>query len=161
MHDPKILIMDEPAAGLDPRARVELRELLKVLSEQGKAVILSSHILTELAEICTNVVIIEQGKLLRAGELEELAKEKSLYTPLLIRSMGSRDELLKDLLQLPYVVDAKILSDFVAVELEGGDAECHSLLELLLQRNHRIVEFHQEKTKLEDLFMTITEGQVQ
>src|SRR5205085_8458024 len=72
LHDPPVLVMDEPAAALDPRARVELRELLKLLSWQGKAILISSHILTELAEICTGVVIIEHGKILRAGALEEV-----------------------------------------------------------------------------------------
>ena len=70
--DPPVLILDEPAAGLDPRARVELRELLKVLSDQGKAILISSHILTELAEISTGAVIIEQGKLLRAGTIDDI-----------------------------------------------------------------------------------------
>src|ERR1700730_17245072 len=72
LHDPPVLIMDEPAAGLDPRARVELRELLKRLSWQGKAILISSHILTELAEICNGAVIIEQGRILRAGTLEQI-----------------------------------------------------------------------------------------
>ncbi|HNV69927.1 MAG TPA: ABC transporter ATP-binding protein, partial [Candidatus Ozemobacteraceae bacterium] len=76
VHDPQVLIMDEPASGLDPRARVELRELLKVLATQGKAILISSHILTELAEICTGTVIIERGKLLKAGSLQEITKEE-------------------------------------------------------------------------------------
>ena len=75
VHDPPVLIMDEPAAGLDPRARIELRELLKVLAGQGKAILISSHILTELAEICTGAVFIERGKILRAGTLEQLLAE--------------------------------------------------------------------------------------
>ena len=70
VHDPPVLVLDEPAAGLDPRARIELRELLKVLAEQGKAILVSSHILTELSEICNGAVIIEQGRLLRAGQMD-------------------------------------------------------------------------------------------
>src|SRR5215469_7072562 len=72
VHDPAVLIMDEPAAGLDPRARIELRELLKALAAQGKAILISSHILSELAEICTGAVIIEKGTILRAGMLKEI-----------------------------------------------------------------------------------------
>src|SRR5580700_1393209 len=72
VHDPPVLLMDEPAAGLDPRARIELRELLKVLAGQGKAILISSHILTELGEICNGAIIIERGKLLRAGTLKEI-----------------------------------------------------------------------------------------
>src|SRR5581483_4818301 len=67
LHDPKVLILDEPAAGLDPRARIELRELIRVFSAQGKAILMSSHILTELSEICTGAVIIERGRVLKAG----------------------------------------------------------------------------------------------
>src|SRR5207302_7950361 len=89
LHDPPVLIMDEPAAALDPRARVELRELLKLLSWQGKAILISSHILTELAEICTGAVIIEQGHILRAGSLEDIlagdAPKRTVHIRLLDR----------------------------------------------------------------------------
>lgn len=77
IHNPSVLIMDEPAAGLDPRARIELRELLKVLADQGKSILLSSHILTELSELCTHAVFIEQGRVLRAGSIDDLLKEAS------------------------------------------------------------------------------------
>jgi ABC-2 type transport system ATP-binding protein len=84
LHDPPVLIMDEPTAGLDPRARIELRELLKMLSWQGKAILISSHILTELAELCTGVVIIEHGKILRAGTMEQVlgdVPKKTVHSP--------------------------------------------------------------------------------
>lgn len=161
LHDPKVLILDEPAAGLDPRARVELRELLMALSEQGKAVLLSSHILTELAEVCTNVVIIEQGKLLKSSDMGDLAKVKSEFTVLTIRALGSTEELCKELLQLPHIRTARVVGEYVDVDLDGQDEQCHEVLCMLLERNHKIVEFHQKKAKLEDVFMNITEGQVQ
>src|SRR6516164_5942233 len=85
VHDPPVLLMDEPAAGLDPRARIELRELLKILPGQGKAILISSHILTELAEICDGAVIIERGKILRAGTLEEILAEDSPHRSIVIR----------------------------------------------------------------------------
>src|SRR6266496_2295539 len=85
LHDPPVLIMDEPAAGLDPRARIELRELLRVLSSQGKAILISSHILTELAEICTAAVFIERGKILRAGTLEQLLDQNLPHRTVIIR----------------------------------------------------------------------------
>src|SRR5919197_2542933 len=87
VHDPPVLIMDEPAAGLDPRARIELRELLKVLAAQGKAILISSHILTELAEICTGAVFIEKGKLLRAGTLEALLREDVPHRTVVVRPL--------------------------------------------------------------------------
>ena len=135
--------------------------LLKILSEQGKAVILSSHILTELAEICTDVVIIEQGRLLQSGSLKDLAQTKKEHTTVLIRSLGEPESLFKDVLQMPHVSDARVMNNLVAVDLVGSDEHCFELLQTLMHRGHKVVEFHQEKTKLEDIFMTITEGRVQ
>src|SRR5262245_14039965 len=98
VHDPQVLIMDEPAAGLDPRARIELRELLKELAGQGKAILISSHILTELAEICNGAVIIERGRLLRAGTLDQILKEDSPHRSILIRPMSRVEDLNQRLL---------------------------------------------------------------
>src|SRR5688572_26952666 len=91
VHDPPVLIMDEPASGLDPRARIELRELLKVLANQGKAVLISSHILTELAEICTGAVFIERGRVLRSGTLEELLRRDVPHRTVVIRPLDRLD----------------------------------------------------------------------
>ncbi len=94
VHDPPVLVLDEPAAGLDPRARVELRELLKVLADRGKAILISSHILTELAEICNGAVIIEQGKILRAGSMEQiLTRASRRIARSSIRAAGGPDAL--------------------------------------------------------------------
>src|SRR5881398_2526461 len=101
VHDPPVLLMDEPAAGLDPRARIELRELLKVLAGQGKAVLISSHILSELAEICTGAVIIERGRILRAGTLEQLLKVDVPRRTVVIRTLDRKAELHKHLLVQP------------------------------------------------------------
>src|SRR6201999_1582021 len=81
LHDPPVLILDEPANGLDPRARIELRELLKALTTQGKAILISSHILTELGEICDGVVIIEHGRLVRAGSIDSMHAERDGESP--------------------------------------------------------------------------------
>src|SRR5436305_1922350 len=101
VHDPAVLVMDEPAAGLDPRARIELRELLKVLAGQGKAILISSHILTELAEICTGAVFIERGKILRAGTLEQLLSQDVAHRTVTVRALGPIDPLHKHLLVQP------------------------------------------------------------
>src|SRR4051794_34794743 len=107
VHDPPVLIMDEPASGLDPRARIELRELLKVLASQGKAILISSHILTELAEICSGAVFIERGKILRAGLLEELLHEDVTRRTVVIRTLGGPERLHKHLLEQPGVENAR------------------------------------------------------
>lgn len=161
VHDPPVLIMDEPAAGLDPRARIELRELLKVLSAQGKAILISSHILTELAEICTGTVIIERGKILRAGTLEEILAHDQPHRTVVVRPLGRLEELYKHVLQLPHVESARLVDHSVEVDLGGTeDASC-DLLAGLVQSGYRILEFRQRRADLEQIFMNVTQGNVQ
>lgn len=176
VHDPKVLILDEPAAGLDPRARIELRELLKILADQGKAVLLSSHILTELSELCTHAVFIERGRVLRAGALDSLAdadgsEGKSTHeraavasarrTLLAIRVLQDTEGLLKQTQLLPHVESVRPAGRHVEVEVAGGDQICYQLLQELIRQGFQVVEFHQQGNRLEELFMNITKGQVQ
>jgi ABC-2 type transport system ATP-binding protein len=161
LHDPPVLIMDEPAAGLDPRARIELRELLRVLSSQGKAILISSHILTELAEICHAAIIIEQGKLLMAGAMGDLLANNVPHRTVLIRVLEKGDALYRDLLEMPIVEKARFASDELAVEVGGGEEACSDLLATLIQRGYRVVEFRQQRANLEEIFMNVTKGAVQ
>jgi len=162
LHDPPGLIMDEPAAGLDPRARVELRALLKLLSWPGKALLISSHILTELAEICTGVVIIEHGKILRAGTMEQvLATDQSRRT-VHIRLLDRHEDAYRHLLQAPNVERASLLVDnTVEAEVNGAEETCCDLLASLVQDGFRVLEFRQQRADLEEVFMNITKGEVQ
>ncbi|MFA9478597.1 ABC transporter ATP-binding protein [Phycisphaerales bacterium AB-hyl4] len=164
VHDPPLLIMDEPAAGLDPRARVELRELIKALADQGKAVLISSHILAELTEICDGAVIIEQGRLLRAGTLEAIERgdgEVANRRAIALRPHGSVEALYKAMLEMPKVTDARVVGDHVEADVEGDEDDCCDLLAELLRREFRILEFKQVRQGLEQLFMSLTEGKVQ
>jgi ABC-2 type transport system ATP-binding protein len=161
VHDPAVLIMDEPAAGLDPRARIELRELLKVLSGQGKAILISSHILTELAEICTGAVIIERGKILRAGTLAQILAEDVPHRTVVIRALDGPEELYKHLLLRPGVEAARLVDHSVEVDVIGPEENCCALLTELVRQGHRIVEFRQQRAGLEQLFMNVTRGDVQ
>lgn len=161
VHDPDILILDEPAAGLDPRARVELRELLSVLAEQKKAILISSHILTELTEICNGVVIIEKGEVLETGTIEEVIKKSSPTRVMMIKVLDRQDELIKELLQSPGVSNAKEHGKEIAVELEGEEQKAVELLAQLVGKGFQIAEFKQSKTNLEDIFMNVTKGGVQ
>jgi len=161
VHDPPVLVLDEPAAGLDPRARIELRELLKILSDQGKAILISSHILTELSEICNGAVIIEQGRLLRAGHLDQLISGESTERRVHIRCLEKPEELATALMQSPLVRESRVLGPVIEADVIGGDDNCSELLRYLVDRQLRIVEFHQHQADLEDVFMTVTKGQVQ
>lgn len=161
VHDPDILVLDEPAAGLDPRARIELRELLTVLAEQKKAVLISSHILTELTEICNGVVIIEKGEVLETGTIEAVLKKSSPRRAISMRVLDKQRELLKELLQSPHVAHATESGRDVLLELEGEEESSADLLANLIGKGFKVVEFKQSKTNLEDIFMNVTKGGVQ
>jgi ABC-2 type transport system ATP-binding protein len=161
LHDPPVLILDEPAAGLDPRARIELRELLRVLSSQGKAILISSHILTELAEICHGAVIIEHGKILMAGSIDDLLRGNVPRRTVSIRLIQGEEELYRELLQMPQVEDATLIGPEISVEVKGTEEVCSDLLEALIRRGYRVVEFKQQRANLEEIFMNVTKGAVQ
>ena len=162
VHEPEVLVLDEPANGLDPRARIELRELLKVLREQGKAILISSHILTELGEMCDGVVFIERGELLHAGDLNHIINSVDTELVYMIRAKDmSPDELQKYLLEVPYITKTRVLDSEVAISLSGTEDDAVQLFRHLYDRELPIVEFRQHKTQLEDLFMRITKGSLQ
>jgi len=161
IHNPDVLILDEPAAGLDPRARVELRELLMVLATQNKAILISSHILTELTEICNGVVIVERGRLLESGTVAEVLKKSTPHRAFAIRVLGPASALVKELLQTPHVINAREVSGEVLLELEGEESAGCELLATLIGKGFKVAEFKQSKANLEDIFMNVTKGGVQ
>jgi ABC-2 type transport system ATP-binding protein len=180
LHDPKLLILDEPADGLDPRARIELRELLKALAAQGKGVLISSHILTELSEICDACAIIEQGKLLATGPVEEILARTAGSAPsseLLLKLFAregleaalARAERL--LLEQPLVTKVSAEGDTlrVRVELAAGtqptpgwiDETAARLIRVMVQAELPVCSLKTHELDLEDAFMTVTKGKVQ
>lgn len=162
VHDPKVLILDEPASGLDPRARLELRGLLKILSEQGKAILISSHILTELQDICHGAVIIEKGRILGAGKIDEISQHKTREkTTVMIRFTQKYPDILRRMLEMPYVENAKESGECVVAEIKGRDSECAELLTSIVKGNLEVTEFKHQVMGLEELFMKITKGEVQ
>ena len=168
VHEPKVLILDEPANGLDPRARVQMRELFKALAENGMAILISSHILTELGEICDGVVFIEKGKLLDAGTISEISQRRSNETlEAEIRLLRSDDweERLKQLsirlLEIPDVTNPAVAGDHIELTIEDGEATAAAILRQLINDGFPIVDFRLRNNQLEDLFMTITNGNVQ
>ena len=165
IYDPDVLVLDEPAAGLDPRARVELRELLTLLSERKKAILISSHILTELTEICNGVVIIERGKLLETGTIDEVLKKSAPRRTVVVRllpgSENQNPQLIRELLQTPFVENAREIVNEIQFELTGDDSAACDVLDKLIEKKFRIVEFRQTRANLEDIFMKVTKGGVQ
>lgn len=160
IHDPQLLILDEPAAGLDPRARIELRELLLALAAQGKAILISSHILTELSEICDGAVIIEHGRLLQAGSIEQLRGERRERTTMRLRSLDDLGPLHQALLLRPEVEEARVVGGELEIDVVGGEDEISILLAALVQQGHRLIEFRQLQGGLEEVFMQMTDGGV-
>ena len=161
VHDPQVLILDEPAAGLDPRARIELRELLTILAQRGKAILISSHILTELSEICSGTIIIEKGKIIRAGSIDEILAAEMPHQLLTIRTLNDLGELHRHLLELPQVQAARMDGSAVEAAIDGDDDACAAVLAELIKRGVPVVEFTHRRADLEELFMTVTKGEVQ
>ncbi|MFH1676139.1 MAG: ABC transporter ATP-binding protein [bacterium] len=159
VHDPKVLLLDEPASGLDPRARIELRELLKELGRMGKTILVSSHILTELADFCNTVGIIEAGKMVLFGNIDKIIREIKGCRVLEIKVLD-RDNDAKDiLLACEKVEDVVIIKpNFLKVSFKGEADEFPDLTDLLKNNGIKVVGFTEEETDLEDLFMRVTKG---
>ncbi|MGH2418139.1 MAG: ABC transporter ATP-binding protein [Candidatus Limnocylindria bacterium] len=165
VHDPALLILDEPASGLDPRARVELREILRELRAMGKTILISSHILPELGEMCTGVAIIDHGRVLRSGSIDEI--ERSLRASALLRIdvlgdeaavAAARDWLGTDP-RIADVLEGTTNGDG-AVRIEAsfdGTPEAQAdLLRRMVEAGHRVVGFHQATSDLEEIFLKVT-----
>ena len=162
LHDPEVLILDEPASGLDPRARVEFRELVIALAEMKKAILVSSHILTELSEICTGVAIIEQGRIQASGSVEEVMSKGASLREVFIRCLADQEKVQRFIAEQPLHVESASRSrDGVTVQFAGSDDDLAALVADLVRQGLRPMEVRSRSTDLESLFMDLTEGRVQ
>ncbi len=161
LHDPKVLLLDEPASGLDPRARIEIRELLKELRNMGKTIIISSHILHELAELCTTVGIIEGGELLLHGPITEIVARVKRGTRVHVRVAEQQDLAALLLERTRGVKSVSPVDSAIVVELDSNTHDLTPLAKLLLDNNFRICELKEEEVNLETAFMRLTKGIVQ
>jgi ABC-2 type transport system ATP-binding protein len=165
VHDPALLILDEPASGLDPRARVEMREILRELRGMGKTILVSSHILPELAEMCTSVGIIDRGRLLRAGSIREIEASLRAGSVVQIDLLGDEAAISAAVTWLGSAprVGEVMRSDApsgvtvrVEVPFEGGIPEQAELLRSMVAAGHRVTGFHQATSDLEEIFLRVT-----
>lgn len=161
IHDPAVLILDEPANGLDPRARIDLREMIHELAANGKTVLVSSHILTELAEMCDQVAIIERGQLLAVGSVEEIRRQQQPHREVKTRVLGGAGALAEWLDSRPDVGKVHIDDEVVHFSHQGDrEAEVGLLKEMVLA-GFPIAEFASHSVSLEDVFLAVTRGAVQ
>jgi ABC-2 type transport system ATP-binding protein len=160
LHNPKVLLLDEPASGLDPRARIEIRELLKELHRMGKTIIISSHILHELAELCSSVGIIEQGKIIFSGPIAEVLHKARLGTRLCVGVAGQNDKADLVLRNLPQVASVQAQNGRLMVELNTESKDYNFLISALVEAKIPIKEVREEEVNLETAFMRLTKGLV-
>jgi ABC-2 type transport system ATP-binding protein len=158
IHDPKVLILDEPASGLDPRARIEIRELLRELKRMGKTIMISSHILSELEEICDHVGIIEHGRMVFSGTLEEILPRLGIQSKVRVKVADSQDKAVELLTALPQISQVRISGDYIAVTLHEGQNGDGIIARTLVNADLDIISIQPEKLKLDDAFLQLTKG---
>lgn len=160
VHDPQVLLLDEPASGLDPRARVEIREILKELMNMGKTILISSHILSELAELCTRIGIIERGELRVQGGIDEVMARLGRARVVVVGVEGDLASATTALLACPLVSDVAMASGRLRVTMASRDGELGELSEFIWNAGLRLNHFTEERPSLEQAFMDLTEGKV-
>jgi ABC-2 type transport system ATP-binding protein len=163
-HDPQVLILDEPASGLDPRARIEMRELLRELKQMGKTIFFSSHILSEVADICTSIAILEAGRLVAYGDMEEMKKQLRAHRLVEVRVLGELAPLQDYLSRTPEVAsilaapEVDLPAGTLRFDFTGDDAGLSALLGRLVAAEIPIVGFSEVTGDLEDVFLQATQG---
>ena len=155
LHDPKLLILDEPASGMDPRTRMEFSAMLKELREQGKTLLVSSHVLSELSGLCTSIGIIEQGHMVLEGSMEHITEQVNSSKPLLIQVFSNMEKALAILKSHPCVQTIAVKRDEIKVGFLGDRQDEAALLQQLIDADVMVSGFMREKGSLESLFMQV------
>lgn len=158
LHDPDLLLLDEPASGLDPRARIEMRELLKELQTMGKTIIVSSHILHELAQFCSHIGIVERGQMVANGSLADIYRALSLRRTVHVQLANQTPELAAKIRALPHVAGVDEQPDRLAVQLREDEMSAEDLLDAIHALGGRIRMFQPDAMDMETAFMKLTEG---
>lgn len=158
IHDPRLLILDEPASGLDPRARVEMKNILRELKNMGKTILISSHILSELAEMCTVIGIIDRGRMSVSGSVEEITEKLTRTGKLKIKVRDRLEQAVKLLQEQPSIGEIAINGDIVEADTGADEQVLSDILKRLVMQGIPIVSFAQTGGSLESVFMQLTEG---
>ncbi|MGB2870286.1 ATP-binding cassette domain-containing protein, partial [Psychrobacillus psychrotolerans] len=160
IHDPKVLILDEPASGLDPRARVEMRDILKQLKGMGKTILISSHILPELAEMCDEIGVIDGGRLIAHGSVADIQAQLAGERHITVKVKGLLENVATFFEEDPFVSSVELHTDknSVTFNYRGTDDDQIDLLKKAMDHSIRIISFAETETDLEDVFMEITKG---
>ncbi|MFO0958670.1 MAG: ABC transporter ATP-binding protein [Isosphaeraceae bacterium] len=159
VHDPPVLILDEPASGLDPRARMEMKALLSELKGMGKTILVSSHILSELADFCTSIGIIERGKLLAAGGIQDIQRRLRAHRVLRVRVPEGQAEQAASLIRGQQgTASVEVFDQAITAEFHGQDDDLAHLLGRLVGGGVAVQSFAEEELSLEEVFMMITKG---
>ena len=160
VHDPPVLILDEPTSGLDPRARIEVKALFKELKRMGKTILISSHILSELADCCTSIGIIERGQLLMHGPIDDVYRRIRGNRTVEVRFVNGMDVGLSVIRSSPCVRNVAVDVNSCVVELEANDEQVNDLLQQLVYNKCGVRSFSEKDPSLEDVFMLVTKGLV-
>jgi len=158
IHDPKVLILDEPASGLDPRARIEMRELLRELKRMGKTIMVSSHILSELEEICDRIGIIEHGQFVFSGSMEEIRPRLGIQRKVRVKVLGDPARAVEMLSALPQIQKVETVGDYLSVTFREGENIDGIIARTLVTGGVDLVYLHPEQLKLDDAFLQLTKG---
>ena len=156
VHNPQILLLDEPASGLDPRARFEMKEILKNLRSMGKTIVISSHILPELADMCDTIGIIQHGKLIMHGTVEEIQMKAMHSRPLKIHILGEQEAAIDLIREDPFTSHLSVQEDLLVADYTGDDLEAARLLQKLTGSGLLVESFYREKGNLESIFLELT-----
>ena len=158
IHDPQVLILDEPASGLDPRARIEIRELLRELKRMGKTIMISSHILSELEEICDHIGIIEHGQLVFSGTIEDIRPRLGIHSKVRVKVANNQDKAIELLSALPQINQVQAMGDNILVTFNEGHEGDGIIAKTLVNAKLDVIAIQPEKLKLDNAFLQLTKG---
>jgi ABC-2 type transport system ATP-binding protein len=160
LHDPKVLLLDEPASGLDPRARIELKELVKALARMGKTILISSHILSELGDMCNKIGIIDHGKLLVAGDYREILRNMRQEREIRLEVLSGADEAAALLADTEGIHGVERSGNEFHITTKLGHFELADLHARLATAGAKLLFFEEIKGTLEDVFLHVTNGEI-